>query len=48
MLHDTLSCVSLCACADVQKKAHGHLNRSVSLYADACAEGNCLHSDRSM
>ena len=31
-----------------KKMAHGHLSRSVSLCADACAEGNCPHSDRSM
>ena len=42
----SLSCVSLCA--DAEKKAHGQLSRSVSLRADACAEGNCPHSDRSM
>ena len=36
----------MCVCG--KKLAHGHLSRSVSLCADACAEGNCPHSDRSM
>ena len=37
------------ACMRMRNKmARGHLSRSVSLCADACAEGNCLHSDHSM
>ena len=47
-----IGCVSLCAdaCADADagKIAHGRLSRSASLFVDACAEGNCPHSDRSM